>query len=148
MLISHNLFWCIMFTCSQKCWTSSCILLLLFFLLFASSSWKSSMEWNFSRVNCLQVKILVPVFSISESFQASQASSSSWIIGSQPRATFNPTWAFQRISVSNKFVAVLNASKNSSPNKCKKYSRGWESSLHNAVYHLSWSINRRTLYWC
>ena len=53
MLISHNLFWCIMFTCSQKCWTSSCILLLLFFLLFPSFSWKSSMEWNFSRVNCL-----------------------------------------------------------------------------------------------
>ena len=42
----------------------------------------------------------------------------------------------------------LNASKNSSPNKCKKYSCGlvFVAVFTNTVY-LSWS-NRKKLYWC
>ena len=36
---------------------------------------------------------------------------------------------FERIFTSNKFLSAINATKNSSPNKCKKCSCGWESSL-------------------
>ena len=42
---------------------------------------------------------------------------------------------------SYKFVSAVNTSKNSSPNKCRKYSCG------NTV-ELSWGINRRKLYGC
>ena len=44
----------------------------------------------------------------------------------------------------NKFFPLNlfhHASKNSLPNKCKKYSCGWASSIHKAVY-FSWSINK------
>ena len=55
-----------------------------------------------------------------------------------------PRWPFERIFSGDKFVSAINASKNSSPNKYKKYLWGWVFvAVFTDTVYLSRSIKKR-----
>ena len=145
-----------------KCCTSACTF--FSFLLCFSFPENSSIEWSISNLSLVKklqkllcfwdqslvfqkAFILLLFISTMLIVQPKNAKTDSRLVG------FNlwnqeqiPRWPFKIRFLSNKFVSAVSASKNSSPNKCKKYLCAGLRIFTNTFY-LPWSIDWRKLYW-